>query len=531
MNYLKQHGTRQTPQSQPIPGRTDQVQNTAGGHVWRADKWQRLNRFLILGSEGGSYYADQRTLTTENVSCVHECLGEDGRRVVRLAFEVSDGGRAPSNDPALFVLACAMSYKPDASVRLAAGRALPLVARTFTDLAHFVDYAQTMRGWGRMMRRAAQAWYLGKSPDELAYGVIKYRQRDGWTQRDVLRLAHPRGDAQHNAIFQWVTHGMDGQPESEIPLGHRLIGAFEEAQASTSPARTAALVRDHRLPREALLTAHLNDPDVWRALLEVGMPLHAMVRNLATMTRLGLFDDAELRSLVLHRLVAADYIRKSRLHPMALLIALRTYASGHGLRGGNTWQPHPYVIDALDEAFYLAFDNVQATGKRTLVAVDCSGSMWSGQVAGAPLTPAEAGVALALVTLHAEPECEVILVDDRAHHAGFSRRQRLDDAMRSMHRGGRTDMSVPFRVAKPEPGSVESFITITDNETWHGGVHPTQALAAYRAESGIAARSVAIAMVANRWSMADPLDALSLDVVGFDTATPQVVTEFLAGRA
>lgn len=526
MNYLKQHGNRVTPQTLPIPGRVDQVRNTAGGYAWQSDKWQRLQRFLILGSEGGSYYADQRTLTTENVSCIHECLGEDGLRVVELAVAVSAGGRAPSNDPALFVLACAMSYKPETVVRLAAGRALPKVARTFTHLAHFVDYAQTMRGWGRMMRRAVQDWYLGKTPEKLAYEVIKYRQRDGWAQRDVLRLAHPKGSIAHNAIFDWVTHGI---PEGkEEVVGQDMIAAFEAAQRSTTPAQTAQLVRSYRLPREALLTEHLTAPEVWVALLEAGMPLHAMVRNLGNMTRLGVLDGQD-RGLVLNALTK-ERILKSRLHPMAILVALSTYAQGHGMRGKGEWAPRPEIIDALDEAFYLAFDNVEPTGKRTLIAIDTSGSMWHGSVAGSPLTPAQAGCALALCTLHAEPECEVILIDHEAYHAGFSRRQRLDDALKNMHRGGRTDLSIPFRVAKPEPGSVESFLCVTDNETWYGGIHPSQALQAYREASGIQARSVSIALVANKWSMHDPLDPLSLDCVGFDTSTPSVITEFFAGR-
>jgi 60 kDa SS-A/Ro ribonucleoprotein len=62
MNYLRQYSTRSTPQSEPIPGST-QVPNSAGGHAWAVDDWQRLERFLILGSEGGSYYASERKLT------------------------------------------------------------------------------------------------------------------------------------------------------------------------------------------------------------------------------------------------------------------------------------------------------------------------------------------------------------------------------------------------------------------------------------------------------------------------------------
>ena len=44
----------------------------------------------------------------------------------------------------------------------------------------------------------------------------------------------------------------------------------------------------HQLnPKELTLSEHLNDPMVWEALLE-RMPVTAMIRNLATMTRAGL---------------------------------------------------------------------------------------------------------------------------------------------------------------------------------------------------------------------------------------------------
>jgi 60 kDa SS-A/Ro ribonucleoprotein len=40
---------------------------------------------------------------------------------------------------------------------------------------------------------------------------------------------------------------------------------------------------------------------------------------------------------------------------------------------------------------------------------------------------------------------------------------------------------------------------------------------------------VVVAMVANEFSVADPNDAGQLDVVGFDTATPQLIADFARG--
>src|SRR5437868_12903485 len=100
MRYLKM-GTRATSQSEPILG-SGQVPNSAGGYAWAVDDWVRLDRFLILGSEGGTYYIRQATLSRENAEGVLRCIEADGVRTVRRIVEISDAGRAPKNDPAIF---------------------------------------------------------------------------------------------------------------------------------------------------------------------------------------------------------------------------------------------------------------------------------------------------------------------------------------------------------------------------------------------------------------------------------------------
>lgn len=537
-DYLLSHGTRApkaTAQSKPM--RDDQVENSAGGFTWAVDKWSRLERFLILGSEGGSYYASEKKLTFENIQSLRECIAEDGPRTVSIIVDISDKGRAPSNDPALYGLAAAFSYG-DRETKLLAGKNLPKVARIATHLYHFVAYMETMRGWGRMARKAVSEWYE-KNPDQLAYQAIKYRSRDGWSHRDLLRLAHP-SDSENAAIFDWITHRDKMSDTDTITFSKgaksaaNLLQAFENAQRSSSPKETARLVREFNLPREALLTEHLNDKVVWEALLEAKMPMHAMVRNLATMTRNGIFDSREHKQIVIDALGSQENIKKSRLHPMALLIGLRTYASGAGFRSGNTWNPKGDIVDALDEAFYLAFDNVEPTGKRHLLALDVSGSMagaYNGGIAGSPLSPREASVAMALITLHAEKDVAIMGFTGGFVPLPISRRQRLDDAVRKVSNLGfdRTDCSLPFTHCTKEQWGIDSFVVYTDNETWAGRIHPKQALDKYRQASGINAKSVVVGMVSNGFSIADPKDAGMLDVVGFDTAAPAVIADFFRG--
>ena len=95
---------------------------------------------------------------------------------------------------------------------------------------------------------------------------------------------------------------------------------------------------------------------------------------------------------------------------------------------------------------------------------------------------------------------------------------------------GGTDCALPMLYAIEQEREVDTFVIYTDSETWAGDVHPAQALREYREQSGIEAQLVVVGMVSNGFSIADPSDPGMLDVVGFDTATPQVISGFAAGR-
>jgi 60 kDa SS-A/Ro ribonucleoprotein len=204
-----------------------------------------------------------------------------------------------------------------------------------------------------------------------------------------------------------------------LPL---ILQGFELAKKATDVKDVVRLIKEYKLPRECVPTQFLTDAKVWEALLPT-MPLTALVRNLGNMTKSGLLTaTSEATKTVISKLSDADYIRKSRVHPIAILIAMKTYASGTGFKGSNTWTPVPKIISTLDAAFYKAFDNVEATGKNYFIGLDVSSSM-RGQIFNSCLTHSEAAAALAMTVMKTEPAYYIYGFKDRITDL------KLDDSM------------------------------------------------------------------------------------------------------
>jgi 60 kDa SS-A/Ro ribonucleoprotein len=525
--------TKRTPQSKPVPGK-DQVENAAGGYVWQIDDWKFLDRFLVLGTEGGTYYVKEQEFTQQGATRVLACIQKDGVRAVDRILEISQGGRAPKNTPALFALALA-TWAGDQKTRTRAYEVLPNVARTGYHLLIWARYCDNLRGTGSGFQRAIGRWFNDKGPSHLALQAVKYQQREGWTLRDLLRLAHQKPvDEEHDMIYRWITHGWDwgdlpDQYSNDVPVPP-LIWAHEKAKYAENSKDIIGLIDNYRIPRESIPTKYLNEPSVWEALLNTkSLPPWATLRNLGKMTKVGLLVPmSDAMNKVVSMFSSEEAIRKSRLHPLAILVAMKIYAQGHGMRGKLTWTPQRQIIDVLDEAFYTAFGNVEPAGQNFMLSQDVSSSMAYASIAGMPISPAEASAAMLLITANVEQNYIVNAFQRELTEITISPKQRLDDVtarIKAMSFGS-TDCALPMIDAKKKGYKIDTFIIYTDNETWYGKIHPFQALQEYRDAYNSAAKLITVGMTGSRHTIADPSDAGMLDVVGFDTATPNLISEF-----
>ena len=527
-NYTEHFSTKQTSQREPIPGReSEMVANRAGGFTFSVGKWGQLERFLVLGAEGGTYYAGEKEMTIENARNVQACIKEDGVRVVDTIVAFDRENRAPKANPLLFALAIC-SKTGDEVTRTAANKAVSKVCGTPTQLFMWMGYAKALGGWGSGTRRAIARWYNEREPERLAFQMAKYASREGWTHKDALRVSHAVPvDAAHNDLFAYA---VNDEAKADARKKHmKILAGAERIREAGTPKEAIALIEKFRLPWECVPTQFRKDAAVNEVLLQK-MAMTATIRQLGRLTAVGLLGPmSDSAKLVIDRIADKEALHKARVHPIQVLAALSTYKEGHGARGNLSWTPNQQVIDALDEAFYLSFHTVEPTGKRFYLGLDVSGSMSWSDIAGIPgLTPRVGSAAMAMVTARTEDNYYIAGFSDDMQRLDISPRQRLDTVLRKVDDCpmGRTDCSLPMRDALKQKIEVDVFVIYTDSETWAGVIHPVQALKKYRDKMGIPAKLVVVGMTATEFTIADPNDPGTLDIVGFDSAAPKIMADF-----
>jgi 60 kDa SS-A/Ro ribonucleoprotein len=536
MSALRKYATvapTQTEQARP-----DQVKNNAGGFVFQTSDLARLERFLILGTDGGTYYVGERDLTKQNVDFIRKMIKTSPESVLTAALSVSEEGRAYRNEAAIFVLALLLAEGPEA-IKGAVVDAAPRIARTATHVYQLAAFIEGLGGWGRAKRRAIAKWFESKTADQLGYQAVKYRQRNGWTMRDLMRLSHPTGV--DTEVGKFILRGEFEETLPQLPI----LSGFQEMQKAVGPKDVVRILGQYpNLPWEAIPTEYLKAPEVWVKLFANNqLNGQALVRNITRLSKIGAFNDMIFTRQVADKLVDSDMIRKSRLHPIQYLLASVTHRDGQMTREGGglysyssgrdkAWDTVPVIAEALDAGFYEAFKSITPANKRTMLALDVSGSM-SQRALGIDLSCAQVTGAMSMVTARVEPYYTVRGFTTTMKDLGITPNMDLGSVMKRMHDNnwGGTDCAKAINWARENKVEVDTFQIYTDNETWGGGTHVYRALADYRQKMGIPAKMAVVGVAATEFSIADPTDPHGqMDFVGFDTNAPAVMADFSAGR-
>lgn len=599
----------QVQQIAPAP-QVGMVPNRGGGFGFEVTDKTLVERVLILGTPAGHYSSAEQN-TTEAVNKIKEIIAKgSGQLVLDVLKDVYEKSRSAKQDPTFMVLAI-LCTNENLELRQASWEVVVSI-RNLSHLCTFLKYYMEAKGgWGRLPKRSFNRWIKGYDGKDLMYQVFKYLSRDGWTFRDILRCVHTTGDelpAEMRLVLKtMVLYGKKDVGSADafdqaLKFGQEINASAESLKYlegikflktcpendQTKLGKIIQLIHEHNFTHEFLPKWALTDKNVWLALLitqdktKVKMPLTALIRNLATMTVRGLFDDQAVVDQVVNHLQNSEVVKKSKVHPATIAIAWKQYETGRGEKGKQVWTPNLQIITGLEKGLYLAFANVEPTGKKILHCFDGSGSMASAMGVCGNMTSAEAVALLGLVCSKTEQVgsqqyCVFSSVNKGGWGGGpsglrflaFGPDSSLNQASKitQITDWGSTDCSLPMEQKLEEFKKAvdtklsqvdqkqlaeavkagdhktvnaihnalglflpEAFVIYTDNDVNSGKRHPFEALREYRALTGIPAKMAVVATQASRVSIAKPEDTGMMDLTGFDSQLPVVLHDFICGK-
>ncbi len=528
MNYqFFTHKQKGTPQTQPISGReAEMLQGRSGAWMFDAGLWKLLRRCLLIGTAKSTYYAGKRELTDDFIEVLKQGVATDPSRVASEILYASDGRAINNSAPLLGLVLLSMGKTSEAKQTFR--EIFPQVVRTGSHFYEWLSYTKSLRGFGKIIQDVGTQWLSREDVKGLAYQLLKYQQRYGFSNRDALRLFHVKPPTEaHQQLFNWVVKGWDNYLPDEIP-SQALTQIWWYEWLKHHPDQTHQAIAKGRLTHEMAAPVGKMDKKAWELLFNE-MPIGAMLRNLGSLTELGVLRADETQNIDRVEKVLNDVnrLKKGRIHPIDVLKALKTYQSGGKVgRSKKNWTPVPRIVDILDKAVELSFDMAEPTGKVFLHAVDISGSMSWGVVDSVGLSCCEIATAMALVTAKAEKNYMIRGFSTKFIDLGISRKDSFRSALKksSDRNFGGTDASVAYDWAIKNQFKADVICFWTDSEIWAGSKHPSQALAQYRQKVNPKVKAVYVTLAPYRITLVDPKDPLSWDLGEFDPGTPRVIS-------
>jgi 60 kDa SS-A/Ro ribonucleoprotein len=544
----------------------------------------QIRRILILGSPLNKY-SSMSSINTEIIKqYIQEKINEGhGDKILDIVREIYIDGRAPKQDMT-FLIHAILCRTDDTQLRC---RALTFLKeyRTISQLYMWKSFhskipnpdGSVSKGFGRAVKSAINEWILSKSAKDMSYQFTKYIQRGEWGIVNLLKCCHlktgsgddrDRKDKNGNPldklkdtsatdkdlVLRYMVDGYDAMDKLAIKFNlnedpvYKYITAIETIKhCHDNIPMLIDMIQEYRLTREQIPTEGLADTDVMIALLtnkeqtHITMPLTALLRNLSNMTRLLVFENKHVLSLVVAYLKNQTVISKARIHPVSILTAWFTYRTGHGKMSKHIWIPNNEINLALEEMFYLSFKNLTPTGKRLCFLIDASGSMTGPSLCDG-VSNAEAAALLAMVFSRAEANTHAS-IDHQFYlftsgNEGFTdvsdlihAKASFNDVLNAVQRSNWacTDISKGILNAMKYRRKFDGFVVITDNDV-NSGIKPSLALQQYREALNINAQLAVVATQLSDLTIADPEDPGMIDFCGFDSHGPKLLQEFFSGK-
>lgn len=499
--------------------------------IFYIDDWSLLERFIILGSEKSCYtssnikYIEVRSLERllNNTNSLEEI-----ERIIEWIVEISESGRAPKQEYGIYALSLAARH--DNNVRKIVFSKISRFCRTFSTLTQFLSYVgDDYLSWGRSTKRELNKWFIKRSPDELAYQLTKYRNRNGYTPKDILRLVHinPTNlSLKHKQVLEFIVKNKisfdtcnDDEYDEDVDNLRNYLENTLIMKKSNDVNEIVELIKKYKYQWEHIGNQQLlNNAKIWETIIDNNIGATAFIRNLERMIKINVDSNK-----IVNKLKNIEWLKRSRMHPIQMLVAYNM------LKSKNL---NNVIINELEKSIIETMKYQRSINKKILIALDVSGSMTYTKCIGTPqLSAMDAACTIALTIANTEPE-------ENVHFVAFSNDiipinikpgMLLSEVYNEITpiAFGTTDCSAPFEYALNNDIDVDCIIVITDSETNCNKIPPIDALNKYRNIMNPNAKLIVMAMSSNDISIADPCDQGMLDISGIDTAAYEIMVDFI----
>ena len=497
-----------------------ETHNHAGALAFKYSLRDQVHNFLRTGTLSGTFYVSAVQLARETIETLRRFGEQDAEALSEETISAREEGYMRTLPILATVVLSGLSDKD--IFRKTAVRVL----RVPRDVAQFVEICKSGAVPGATKFAGCRVGVVKTFMEKLSpYHAIKGTQSRTMALGDLVRLSHPRpGSDQARELLGWLSGHVDSK---QVELNPQVM-ALQALKSATDVAEQVRLIREGRLPYEAV-SAVVTSPDVevWRALLEQA-PTFNLLRNLRTFARHGVFKDDASVELAVQKLSRPDAMRQARILPFRAYQAWKAYSQYEGADSR--------IIAALSDALTNSVANLPLFNRRVCIAPDVSGSMYAPIKAGSTrysakdeLSCAEVAGIFASGLLAQCPNAVVLpfeydVVDVRLN----PRDSVLTNASHlASIGGGGTSLASPVQRLIRQRDKVDLFVGITDNEEWVGSFD--EAWRRYKSEVAPTAKAVLITIVPDSFRVVPESTPDVHYVHGWSDAVMRYVSEIGGG--
>jgi len=515
--------------------------------TYQIDDWNLLERFIILGSEKSYYNCNNTKYSNVNSlnsldRLIDDCDDDSEiERLIEWIIGISESRRAPKQEFGLFVLSEAA--KKNDKIRKIVFSNISRFCRTFSTLAQFLSFMGKEMSWGRHTKRELSKWFINQSHRELAYQLTKYRNRNGYTPKDLLKLIHinpERISINHRQVLEFIVKNKiddsdiwndedyyDKYYEEYDYYVKRYLENTITMKETNDINEAIYLIKEYKYQWEHIGKQELlKNPFIWETIIDNNIGATAFIRNLSRMIEIGV----SIKKII-NKLEDVEWLRYSHIHPIQLLSAYKILENKNKKENEREYIMNK-ILNQLENSLLETMKYQQKINKRIMVALDVSGSMYCTNCIGnnyISAIDAACTIALTIANTEEEENLHFVAFSDEIIPINIKKGMNIKDMKNKIEQisYGYTDCSAPFIYALEHGIDVDCIIVITDNETNCNKIPPVDALNEYRHITNINTKLVVMAMSSNNISIADPYDSGMLDISGIDSSAYDVMVNFI----